>query len=145
MKWYNDGTQNFTLCSNKRRPARTRGHHHPQLMCQVPGMFNGKFLFSPSHMASNFCLRGISHMGIPRKFPRFGNFLSLGNFPFCGNVGNSCLTGHSHFLSAHISDSYWFFALESLFYRIFNYVCNLFCLAVLIEILFFKEGGDAKW
>ena len=46
----------------------------------------------------NFSLPGISHTGIPGKFPRFGNF------PSCGNFGNSHPTGNSCFLGAHTLD-----------------------------------------
>ena len=60
-------------------------------------MFNGKFLFPPSRMASNFSLPGTSRTGIPGKFPRFGSFPSLGNFPSCGNHGNSRPMENSRF------------------------------------------------
>ena len=67
-------------------------------------MFNGKFPFAPTHMALNFFLPGISHMGIPGKFPRFGNFPTFGNFLSRGSFLNSRPIGNSLFLSAHILD-----------------------------------------
>ena len=78
------------------------------------GMFNGKFPFPPSRMASKFSLPGISRTGIHGKFPRFRNFPNFGNFPSCGNVGNSCPKGNSYFQSAHISDFQLVFCIRKL-------------------------------
>ena len=62
-------------------------HTSMQQSCIRAGMFNGKFPFPPSCMASNFSLPGISRTVIPGKFPRFGNFPSFGHFPSAGISG----------------------------------------------------------
>ena len=80
----------------------------------APVMFNGKFPFPPSRMASNFSLPGISRTGIPGKFPRFGYFPSFRYFPSCGNHVNSRPMENSRFLSAHISDFQSVFCVRKL-------------------------------
>ena len=110
----------------------------------MPGMFNGKFPFPSSHMASNFSLPGIFRMGIPGKFPRFGNFPSFGNIPSCGYFGNSRLTGNFCFLSENISDFQSVFCIGKLILRNFKLVYKCFCLIILTEISFLEEGGVAK-
>ena len=79
------------------------------------------------------------------EIPKIREFPKLREFPILWESWEFPSHGKFSFSKCkHIRFSISFFALESLFYVIFNYVCSLFSFTMFIEISFLEEGGIPK-
>ena len=100
----------------------------------IPSLPYGFKLFPPGNFP----------YGNSREIPEIREFPELREFPVLRESREFPSHGKFSFLSAHISDFQSVFALESLFYDIFNYIYNLLYFVTIIEISFLEEGGVHK-